>query len=47
MQYAPTHAHVLVVPILGEHFEVICDPSTIVVGAVLLQRGRQLVFESQ
>ena len=46
VKYALTHAHVLNLPIFGERFEVICDASLLGIGAVLLQKGRPIAFES-
>ena len=47
VKYELTHAHVLRFPIFGERFEVICDASLLDIGAVLLQKGRPIAFESR
>jgi hypothetical protein len=47
VKYALTHAPVLSVPIFGERFEVICDAFLLGIGAVPLQKGRPIAFESR
>jgi hypothetical protein len=47
VKYALTHAPALSLPIFGERFEVICDASLLGIGAVLLQKGRPIAFESR
>jgi hypothetical protein len=49
VKWALTHAPVLAVPdpLRAQHLEVICDASITGVGAVLLQDGRPLAFESK
>ena len=44
---ALTHALVLSLLIFGERFEAICDASWLGMGAVLLQKGRPIAFESR
>jgi hypothetical protein len=47
VKYALTHAPVLTLPKLGEPFEVVSDASLLEAGAVLLQGGKPIAFESK
>ena len=47
IKYALTHVPILILPKFGERFEVICDASIVGVGAVLLQDGKLIAFESR
>ena len=46
-KYALTHAPVLTSPKLGEPFEVVGDVSLLGVGAILIQGGKPIAFESK
>ena len=47
VKYALTHAPVLTLPKLGEPFEVVSDAPLLGAGAVLLQGGKPIAFESK
>jgi hypothetical protein len=46
VKYVLTHAFVFALPIFGEPFEVIYNASIIGIGAILLQKGWPIAFES-
>jgi hypothetical protein len=47
VKYALTHAPVLALPTFDESFEVIRNASIVGIGAILLQKGRPIAFESR
>lgn len=47
IKYVLIHAPILILPIFGERFEVICDASIVGIGPVLLQNGKSIAFESR
>ena len=47
VRHALTHAQVLAMPEYGQPFEVVCDASLAGLGAVLMQNGRPIAYESR
>jgi hypothetical protein len=47
LKYVVTYAHVLTLFILGEPFEIIYNASMVGIGAIILQKCKMIVFESQ